>query len=307
MFYETLKRWAQYRDVFAWLYGVGAALLVLAGIVYWNVVSVEPQAVFEGMLAQSLTVDGVSSQVTETVAGTKLQQTVQYAVGSGNVAHGITVLNQGGTTIKTELVGNATKTYTKYLAISTDQKTKAGKKFDAANVLGVWAEGQTSDTSGTSSPLLSQAALGFGSPIGSIPVAIGNLIPGQRQALLRQISQSEVYQTDYGKVSKSHQNGHLLYSYAVSVQPIPYLNMLKTFAQDIGMHDLDKLDANTYGGTAALQLTLTVDAHSRQLVQVSSQSGYHLTYSGYGIAPHITMPAHTISSSDLQKRLSSIE
>lgn len=307
MLYETLQRWSNYRDIFAWLYGVGTALLVLATVLFWNAASVDPQNVFNDMLAQSLTVQGVSSQVTESVQSTKLQQTVQYAVGSGNVAHGITVLTQGKTTIKTELVGNASQTYTRYLAIQTDQKTHSGTVLDARSVLGVWAVGQTSDVSANSSPLLTQAALGFGSPVGSIPVAIGNLSPAKRQALLKQIHESQVYQVNYAKVTKTNKNGHLLYAYDVKIQPIPYLNMLKTFARDVGIHDLDSLDANNYAGTGALALTLTVDAHARQLVEVSSTNGYKLTYGGYGIAPRVAMPTHPISSAELQKRLGNIE
>lgn len=307
MLYKNLLKMSEQRDFFPWVYGLGSALLLLAAVLFWNVTSVNPKRVFNEMLAQSLTVRGVSSQVIGSAQGTKLQQTVQYSVGSGNVAHGITILTQGKTIIKTELVGNSTQTYTRYVNINTDQKTHSGAALDARNVLGVWATGQTSDTSANSSPLLSQAALGFGSPVGSIPVAIGNLTPVQRQVLLRQIAGSQVYQTDFTKVTKTRKDGHLLYSYNVKIQPIPYLNMLKRFAQDVNMHDLDELDANNYAGTNALALTLTIDARSRQLVEVSSTSGYKLTYSGYGIPTLATMPTHPISSAELQKRLGNIE
>lgn len=293
---------AQKKAVYYGLYGAGVVLLLLAGWLWWSKVSVEPQRVFWNMLQNSLATTGVATQVHQENQGTTIDQTVQYAAGSTNQAQAVTVIKQGSMYVKTELRGDTQNTYTQYVKISAGQKQDSNR---LKNIVGVWAK---SDGSGQdSTPLLSQAVLGVGLPVGVVPVPIANVSRNDRDSLLRQMRETGLYQVAYGKVKKSHTDGRLLYTYEVTMQPIIYLNIMKNFAKTVGLRDLETVDANSYSGAEPVTMTMTVDAHAGQLLQVKTASGYAQDYTSYGVVPSVKMPTKTIPSSELAKRLSALQ
>lgn len=292
---------SQKKAVYYWLYGFGAVLLIITGFLWWTKVSVDPQRVFESMLSNSLKTSGVATKVHQESQGTTIDQTIQFAAGSTNQAQAITVIKQGTTQVKTELRGNATDTYTRYASIAAGTQNNAKLK----GIVGVWAK---SDGSGDAvTPLLSQAVLGVGLPVGAVPIPIAQVSNDDRASLLRQIRENGLYQVKYDSVKRTHKAGKLLYTYQVTIQPIVYLNVMKNFAKAVNMRDLDTVDANSYSGAEPVILAITVDAHARQLTQVKTASGYAQDYTSYGVIPSVVMPTKTITSSELTKRLSALQ
>lgn len=292
---------AQKKAVYYWLYGIGVVLFILAGFLWWAKVSVEPQRVFWNMLENSLKTTGVTTQVHQESQGTTIDQTMQYAAGSTNQVQAITVVKQGAMSVKTELRGNAKDTYTRYADIAAGNKQNNDR---LKSIVGVWAK---SDGSGETAPLLSQAVLGVGLPVGAVPVPIANVSGDDRVSLLRQMRETGLYQVPYNKVKKSHKNGKLMYAYEVTIQPIVYLNVMKNFAKSVGMQDLETVDANTYSGAEPVTITMTIDAHAGRLVAVKTSSGYAQDYTSYGVVPSVIMPKNTITSTELSKRLSELQ
>ncbi|HJP96359.1 MAG TPA: hypothetical protein VJ843_03210 [Candidatus Saccharimonadales bacterium] len=303
----SLRELSNRRDVYYWLYIVGSLLFIFAALLWWNKASVDPASVFWGTVRNGMTTTGVTLHINEGSSSAKDSQAVQYSLGVSNKVHSTRTVVQNGTTVKTESVGDATHTYTRYTGIQTNQKTTAGKKADFSKVLNVWAV-PASDTS--SAQLLPQVALGLALPLGAVPMPIGYITPVQRESIVHDMQTRSLYQVSFANkaVKKETKNGRLLYTYSVTMQPELYVTIMKEFAKNVGMKDLENVDAAQYASTASVTVSLTIDAHAKQLVKVENSSqGYSESYSGYGVPVTTQLPTNALSYTELQKRLQALQ
>ncbi len=288
-----------------WLYAAGVLLLLVAGWFWWAKATTDPKYAFNAMLHQSLSTSGVTLQATQNNNGTTASQTMQYWLGGQSMSHSLTSLSQTGTTVVDEMIGAPGADYTRYKAITTDQKSKSGKALNVSKVVGVWAKGN--GASGGSS-LLSQAILGTSLPLGGIVVPMGNLTPAQRGELLKDIAKNNVYQVSYKNVQHNTVRGRLQYTYDVTVKPMEYVRLLKNFAKDIGLHDLDQVAAESYNGQPDLKLRFTVDVHANHLVKVALAEGaYSQNYTSYDQPVTVNIPKKTVTTAELQTRLQQMQ
>jgi hypothetical protein len=210
------------------------------------------------------------------------------------------VLDQGQAVITTESIGTLQNDFVRYLDIKTDQKNSSGSSFDFSNVLSVWGKSGDNKEAGEEAQLFSQTVLGV--------VPIANLPLSARQELLRQIQNDKVYTVDYGTVKRAKSNGRPVYTYDVTVEPVAYINMLKTFAHSLGLTQLDQVDSSQYANTPALKFSFEVDVWSAQLTKVTYiESNRTETYSAYGARALVNQPKDTITLEELQTRLQSIQ
>lgn len=303
----SLSELSNRRDVYYWLYIGGSLLFILAALLWWNKASVEPATVFWGTVRNSMSTSGVTLHVNEGSASAKDSQSIQYSLGTSNLVHSTRTVEQNGTTVKTESVGDASHTYTRYTDVKTNQKTAAGKKADFSSVLNVWAV-PASDT--TSAQLLPQVALGLALPLGAVPMPIGYVAPTQRENIVRDMQSRSLYQVSFANsaVKKETKDGRLQYTYSVTMQPKLYVTIMKKFAKEVGVKDLENVDEAQYASTQAVTVSLTIDAHARQLVKVENTTqGYTETYSGYGVPVDISLPKNALSYDELQKRLQALQ
>lgn len=293
-----------------WLYAVGFTILLASSWLWWTKVYLSPSRVFWGMLDKSLSTSSVTVRTEQESGGSTIAQVVQYQLGSANRAHSITNLTQGNTKVQTEIIGTPDADYTRYRSISTDQKNADGKKLDVSKVVNVWAKSDNTpqtETEASGRQLFAQATLGIGLPIGSVPVPVGQLSPEERQKLVGQIKDQQVYETSFKDIQKTTKDGRLLYTYKTTIQTILYVRMMKTYAQHLGLHELDKVDPNTYQSAQPMQVSLVVDARSRQLVAIERpNTSYRQTYSAYGVPVKVSLPKQTISTTELHQRLSAL-
>ena len=300
----TLEELSHKRSTYAWVYIGGSILILLSVVLWWTRVSVQPERVFWNTVENSLTNQGVTLTIHNTAEGTDDTQKIQYALGTSNTVHALRTVKQGATTVNTESVGDTKRSFTRYTDVSTAKKNTEGSAPDLSKVIGVWAESSTADQS----PLLQQVALGTALPLGAVPLPLGMLPAEDRKELITQMKNRSLYQVQFDKIKQERKNGRLLYTYDVAMQPVLYLSVMKSFAQSIGLKDLDNLDPNRYDGAANIAVSITIDAHAQQLVQVSSeQTGYTESFSGYGVYPDVALPEKAITMSELQQRLSDLE
>jgi hypothetical protein len=293
-----------------WMYALGAVILIGSAWLWWTRLYLSPQRVFWDMFSTSLSTRGVSIETEQSTGQGTVKQTVQYELGPTNRAHSLTTLSQGATKVRTEIIGTKDADYTRYISIDTDQKNATGKAIDVSKVVGMWTKSDDAvqtETQSSGHQLLAQAALGIGLPIGSVPVPIGELPPKARAKLLEQIKNQGIYETSFQNVTKRTVNGRLQYVYDVKMQTILYVRLMKQFASQLGLHELDKVDPNAYQSTEPLQMRLVVDARSRQLTAVEREgTDYKQVYSGYGVVVDAPIPAKTISTNELQQRLQAL-
>ncbi len=305
---DPFIRFAQRNARWLWLYGGGMVLLVFSALFWWNKVSVDPQRVFWRMVNQSLSTSAATVQFSQDTNGTSVSQTVQYQTGPQALARSLTIVRQANTTIKTETLGTPKANYIRYASIQTDQKTKSGKPFDASSLAGVWAKisPDASDPAGVSL-LYHQAVLGTGLPVGAMPIPLAALTSTARANLVREMRASLLYGSSLAKPKISHEHGRLLYTYDLTIPPIPYVRMMKDFAIDMGLPDFNQVDPNSYQGAQPIPVSVTVDAHAAQLAKVNLAGQYVQTYSALGVPVQSSVPAHTVTQGVLQQRLSDLQ
>lgn len=291
-------------------YTLGVVLLLVSGYLWWTQIYLNPQRVFWGMIDNNLSTSGVTMEVSQKSGQSEIKQLIQMELGDTNRAHSLTTLKQGKTEVKTEIIGTKDTDYTRYRSIKTDQKNASGQPLNTAKVVDVWAKSaavEQSPTQASGNQLFSQAVLGIGLPVGSVPVPIGKLSAQQREKLMQFIRNDTVYQTSFKNVKKERKDGRLLYTYDVKIQTILYVRLMKEFAKNVGLHELDQVDPNMYQSAEPLSVKLTVDAQSRQLAGVeSSQGGYRQSYKGYGLPLDVALPTKTITTDELTQRLSEL-
>jgi hypothetical protein len=294
-----------------YVYVAGILLLLLSGYIWWSRVYLAPERVFWNMLGNSMSTEGVTIETSQSNDQASIKQLVQVQLGPTSRAHSLTTLKQGKTEVKTEIIGTKDADYTRYRSIKTDQKNAQGKPLNVSKIVGIWSKSdntQQSATQASNHQLFSQAVLGVGLPVGSVPIPIADLSVSQRDSLMHMMRSENVYKPSFkgGDVKKERKNGHLQYTYTIKIQTILYVRLMKEFAKDLGLHELDSVDPNSYQTAQPLNVKLTVDAYSRQLVAVNTGQGYQQTYEGYGLPLSVTLPKHPISAEELQQRLTQL-
>lgn len=281
---------------------IALALVIFAGSgwAWWHYIQSEPTKVFERMLETSMSTPSVTKTVTQKENDQKLEQIIQLSASPAAQVHSRNVLDQGQAVITTESIGNKANDFIRYENIQTDQKNSAGSSFDFSSVLSVWGKsGQDAETSGEAQ-LFNQTILGV------VPMA--NLAATERHKLLDQIMKDGVYQVDYSKVRRAIKNGRPVYTYDVSVQPVAYITMLKSFAGALGLPQLEDVDPQQYANTPPLSFSFEIDVWSAQLAKVDyTDTGRSETYTAYGARTLIAEPENVVTLEELQSRLQSIQ
>lgn len=293
-----------------WAYALGIVALLLAGWLWWSKIFLNPERVFWGMIDNSLSTRAVTIETTQDTGRSKVTQLVQVELGATNRAHSLSTLTQGNTEIKTEIIGTRDTDYTRYRSIKTDQKKDNGQPLAVNKVLNLWSKSADiaqSETQTSGHQLFAQATLGIGLPIGSVPVPIGEVTPEQRAAMSKHIKDERVYDVSFKDVKKERQNGRLVYVYDVKIQTILYVRLMKDFARNLGLKELDMVDPNSYQATQPLQVRLSIDPYARRLVGVrNGQQGYSQHYKAYGLPVNVELPKDAITTTELQQRLSEL-
>jgi len=291
------------------LYVAGAVLLLVVGCLWMRHQSTDAKHVFWSTVEQELRTTGVTVESSQTANGVSAHQLLQYSFNASSMAHSVTALQQGNTSVTNEMIGTPTTDYTRYQRISTDQKKADGSALNFSQIVGVWAK---SDGSITGPQLFPQTALGTSLPLGGVALPVANLSSTARAQLLDEMRRDSVYQVDYRTVKKTVKDGRPVYVYAVKINAVAYAKMMKSFAQAIGLHDLDQLDPARFAQQQDFSLLLTIDARAHHMIKAESvpqgtAPTAAQTYSSYDIPVTITLPSKTITTDELQKRLSAAQ
>ena len=289
------------------LYTAGVVVLLLAGWLWWSKVYLNPQRVFWNTLQAGMHTSGVTVETSQQSGQNSVDQLVQIQLDQQRIAHSLATLKQGNNLIQTEIIGTPTADYNRYRSIKTDQKNAQGQPIDTSKVLGVWAKSDSKQQSSTTgSHQFAQAVLGVGLPLGSVPMPIADLTQSQVSAMMDMIKYENVYDVSFNSVTTQHKGIHTLYTYPVKIQTILYVQMIKQFAADLGIHDLDQIDPNTFQSAQPLSIKLTIDATARQLVSIDNGQGYTQRYEAYGLPVSVAIPKQTIPAAEMQQRLSQL-
>ncbi len=288
-----------------WFYRIawigGALLFVLAGYLWWNYASVNPERVFWGTVSNNLVISGVTKETVTNEANGSLNQVQQISLGAQNAATSITTVEQkavdaSSTKVVTETVATPQADFSRYISIETSQKTTTSQAFDFGAALNIWSK---QDLAQEGNGAFTEALYGL------LPLAFiqGN----ERHAIVSDMQKNKVYDVQYDSLKKRRENGRLIYDYTVAIDAEQYVKVLKQVDAAMGINQLESVDPSQYSGGAPIEVQISIDAHAQQVVSITYPDGARVEkYSAYGVSRPYTLPENAITREELQTKLNDI-
>lgn len=278
----------------------GTALFILAGYLWWNVASVQPNNVFWGTISNNLVITGVTKHTTTNEEGGSLNEYQQISLGAQNVTKTVATVEQkatdaASTKVVTETIATPNVNFARYTSIQTSEKTPNNQPLDFGSALNIWSKQDVTAGGGTFSEAL----------YGLFPLSFiqGN----QRQQIVKDMQKNKVYEIKPDSLKKRHQNGHLIYDYTIVVNPEQYVKSLKAVDAASGLNQLKDVDTSQYANAQPIEVQVSIDARAQQLVSITYPGDARKEeYSGYGIFNPPTLPENAILQTELQEKLNKI-
>lgn len=281
-----------------------ALIILLLGISYWwTNIYTDSNNVFWGMINTNLTTNSVTRHVVLNQNGRDVDQLIRLQFGAQDASESRVTLKQkdsnGTSVIKSETIGTPNNDFSRYIFISTSQKSQAGKPLDTSKVIGYW--GKSTDPPAGKNPAVQY----YPQSILTI-IPYGNFNQKQRQEMVNQMHTQNVYDLSGGSVKSDKQNGRAVYVYQLKVNPSAYVQLMQTYTKLLGLGDIG-LDPANYAGSPPLSTEITVDKLSRQITKISySASGQSETIVDQNIFQPVKLPTQTIPIVELQKRIQNL-
>lgn len=283
-----------------WFFAGGIILLIVSAVVWWTQVYENPYNVYWDMLANNLSTTSYTTHIKGSGNGTNIDQYTAQQFGANSLVYGRTTLSTATNTVKNESIGTLTTDYIRYTEIKTSQK-----KANFSNELNKWAKESSPNVAASnsrSSSVFTQTLLGFG---GGNIIPIADLAVSQRAYLIDQLHRNNIFTTTFKNVPKSTVNGQPVYVYTVTVEPVAYVAFEKQFANELGIHALDRANPNDYQNQQSFQVELSVGIRSHHLEEVSYVGTQHqIYYTSYGVPLNMKVPVTTMSIQTLQNLIS---
>lgn len=296
---KSAKRFQKYSKLNIFILAVSLLILSSSVVLWWTKVFKDPKNVFEAMLENNLSNASITRQGVQESEGGLIKQQTQLSFASKTGIHSLTTVRQssgmGENHVVTETTATPSKDFVRYTKIETQQKSETGQQLDFSPILGVWA---TQNDQQAQSQFFPEAVLNV--------FMFGNLPSSQRNELVSKMR--DVYEVDYTTARQANQGGRVRYIYDVKVQPAKFVSLFNEYARVMNFSNLSQLDTQNFESSETMNLTVTVDLLSRQLVGVLYQPNQTAeTYSGHGLLKPIVEPNNTVTIEEIQKRLSNIQ
>jgi hypothetical protein len=278
---------------------IALACIILVGAsvwLWWTKVVMNPDRALQDAISNSLKAKSISKHVIQSGANGEIDQTSYLSFFPPSVSSQTsTVLTQGrgsnSASITTETIGTPEADYVRYAAYEGGQGIPGTERLES--LLGVWAKRTQSLSQGEELTFLNETLFGV------IPFA--DLDEGQRGQLIAMIDEKNIYQ--YSSAERKIEGNRPVYVYDLTINPADLVGMIKEYVQLAGAGDSSQLNPAQYQGLGKLQVQLTVDIFSRQVVEVAYPNGRVETYTGQNLYRPVDIPADTIPVEELQKRL----
>jgi hypothetical protein len=284
----------------AWLWvlaAAGAIIIISGGLSLYYTFYADPQRVFNDMITNNLATRGYSKEMIRPAGhGGSSDESIQLNFTPNIRVKDVrqVVIPASATKVTIETIGTPTADYQRYTKI--DRKSSSGKKLDYNRVYSLWVK--NGEGTGGDAQLINSAFFGA--------TLFGNLQPANRQEVVQKLKAA--YIVDYKHVLKQSSNHRRTYTYVATVYLRQYAAAAKLYAHTLGLPIANQINPEAYTEATRLEVVMTVDVLSRQLSQVQYiNQGLTETYSGYGTAPDINVPAKTVPAQNLNQLLNSIQ
>lgn len=285
---------------------ISVAFVVIAGtFIAWQYHNTtNSDRVFWGMVDQNLKTSAYSRHTTQKSGSQSVDQVIETSTSPEQLVYSQTVFEQTGVdsaTAVTENIGTPTQDFVRYNSIVTSQKGADGKPLDFSKVLGVWGVTESPEDGQTVGQQYNQAVLGI--------IPTGNLTATQRRELVKQMKELHVYEYKVLETTRIWPFGRPNYTMQVTVTPVAYITMLKTFASQVGLNHLEDINPLDYASAQKLTFTVSVDGWTHQMTRADqSQGAKSEIISGRNLKKSLpAAPTDAISVDELQARLQAVQ
>jgi len=280
---------------------LASIIFIISGVMWWRQVYNNPRRVFETMLSNNLSTQGVTRSTKSVSQGAPIDKTEQISFVPKMASRTLVNVEQQGqngesTKITSESIGTLNEDYSRYISIKTTQKNTEGKPLDYSKIINIWGK---SDPSQGEAQNFSQAALGL------IPFA--NLDAITKDKVLALLKAKNAYDVDYSKVEPKKVDNKSALVFPVKVNTASYVEALKIIAKATGLGDTPGLNPEQYKDQAPIEIKIVVDKHSRNILEVDYGQSQVETYSAYGLSLPIELPSKTIPINELQQKVQEIK
>lgn len=280
---------------------IAAVIFIVSGVTWWRQVYNNPRRVFETMLSNNLSTQGVTKNSKSVDQGTPLDRTDQISFVPTIASRSLVIVEQKGqdgssTKITSESIGTLKEDYSRYTMIKTDQKNAEGKPLDYSKVVNIWGK---SDMLQGEPQNFSQSALGL--------VPFANLDSKTRDKVLKLLEDKKAYTVDYSKIEPRKVGNKSALVFPVKVNLAGYVEALKVVAKATGLGDTPGLNPEQYKDQPPIDLKIIVDKHSRHILELESGQNQKETFSAYGLSLPIEIPSKSIPVSELQQKVQEVK
>ena len=279
---------------------VGAILLIIISSSIWlRQVYYSPERVFNAMLENNLSTNGVTRTRVQEQQGGKKEDIEQVSFVPEAAVRSLQTINQQGANgtnkVITESIGTLNNDYSQFITIDVSEKDASGKKLNYASVEKQWGKTDSKE----------QVAQIFRSTVLS-PIPFANLDQGARTKIIDLMKQSKAYDVQYARVKTVKVNGVDALAFPVKINSEKYVGVLKELAKYLGLKDTNDLNPADFKDQPPIEVTINVGKLSRQILEVQYAGGQKETYSAYGMSTPIALPKSTISLNALQQKAEEI-
>lgn len=287
-----------------WFYGVslggGVLLLIFTFWLWWHYFYLNPQNVFWSAVNNNLTISGVTKHTKSADESASIDQYEQISLGAQNVVRTVSTSTQEvpKSTVVKQTIGTPDANYIRYEKIDIEAKSKDGPKPDFSEISSKWGVSKTAETNSGA----------FVTALFFDLIPFGRLDAQQRQTVVGNMKNGEVYNIDFDKVAKERSGkGRLYYIYDASVSAGKYIDIIKQIDGYMGLNQLKQLDPSAEQTGVPLKVKIKIDAVSHQFSSVTYvDNNQTIDYSAWGAALKITIPEQTIQQAELQQQLNNI-
>lgn len=273
----------------------GVIVIAVLWFVFAAVIN-SKQNIFESMLSNSLSTNGVTKKVSQENQGSSLEQLSQVQFGSQNVAEVRATIVQGEeenqTKVVTTTIASPRENYVKYDEIKTPPTQTSPDLSEVMNVWGV----QLADEGGSS--VFSESVFGV--------VLFGNLPSNLKNELVDFMDQKLVYVPNYDSVGSESVNGKSAFVYDVTINTKSYAELVKKYDEMLGLELFGELNPDDYESSPSIKVKLYVGKQSRQLLKIEYEEGRAEEFTAYGIKKEIDIPENPLSRMELESKLQGV-
>lgn len=299
------KRKINYKKLTKRLVILSAILLAMSGYFAYNKLYLTNERRFWMAITNSMATRSVVRNVESGGTGNKTIETTRFNFGAESTVNRITSVGAKTATtesnVTTQNILTPTAQYVRYLDVSTSENKEDGNPYDFSKVKNVWAQ----QANATTPEEADRLKLSYIQP--HITLApFGNLSANDRNAIVKQMKDTAVYEIDYNNPLTQEVAGRNYLVFSAKVKLKQYVTILQANFSAMGFGVFPPLKADNYPDKARYNVQFLIDPRDNTIAGIKLDNQTE-NYTNYGVNMPAPIPTSTIALDQLQQQLQSLQ